>query len=244
MPGKQVKEGVWRVEEVIGNGPLERSLIYYGPGPADTDAEEETRKQEEEMKAQRTQKAAAEAAARRVEDEEKKRKLRETAAAKKAADAAEAAKKVADAATALAATEVTIKKETKRVQRNAAPPPPQPKAPSPKPQQQQQPTPPPPPPPNAKAAADPEDDDETELKLNDGSTVPAANLEKILKKYLDAVEHVMVVGSGKEFLSCMLTLKTKGSEAAARGEDPAALGPAKDELAADSLKLAKVPFKN
>lgn len=244
MPGKQVKEGVWRVEEVIGNGPLERSLIYYGPGPADTDAEEETRKQEEEMKAQRSQKAAAEAAARRVEDEEKKQKLRETAAAKKAADAAEAAKKVADAATAAAAAEVTIKKETKTAQRNAAPPPPQPKAPSPKPQQQQQPTPPPPPPPNAKAAADPEEDDETELKLNDGSTVPAANLEKILKKYLDAVEHVMVVGSGKEFLSCMLTLKTKGSEAAARGEDPAALGPAKDELAADSLALAEVLFKN
>jgi len=90
------------------------------------------------------------------------------------------------------------------------------------------------------SAAEAEEDDESLLQLNDNSTVPAANLEKILKKHLDAVEHVMVVGSGKEFLSCMLTLKTKGSEAAARGEDPAALGPAKDELAADSLALAQL----
>ena len=86
---------------------------------------------------------------------------------------------------------------------------------------------------------DPEEDDESILKLSDGSTVPAADLEKILKKHLDAVEYVMVVGSGKDFLSCMLTLKTKGSEAVARGEDPAALESAKDELAAEALELAQ-----
>eukprot|EP00918_Siedleckia_nematoides_P055495 GHVU01121063.1.p1 GENE.GHVU01121063.1~~GHVU01121063.1.p1 ORF type:complete len:213 (+),score=49.08 GHVU01121063.1:23-640(+) len=86
---------------------------------------------------------------------------------------------------------------------------------------------------------DPEEDDESILKLSDGSTVPAADLEKILKKHLDAVEYVMVVGSGKDFLSCMLTLKTKGSEAVARGEDPAALESAKDELAKEALELAQ-----
>jgi len=84
-----------------------------------------------------------------------------------------------------------------------------------------------------------EEDDESILKLSDGSTVPAADLEKILKKHLDAVEYVMVVGSGKDFLSCMLTLKTKGSEAVARGEDPAALESAKDELAKEALELAQ-----
>ena len=78
-------------------------------------------------------------------------------------------------------------------------------------------------------------DDESVLTLSDGSTVPAAKLEEILKKHLEAVEHVMVVGSGKEFLSCMLTLKTKGSEAVAQGEYPAALGPAKDERFQDVL---------
>jgi hypothetical protein len=31
---------------------------------------------------------------------------------------------------------------------------------------------------------------------------------QILKKHLDAVAYVMVVGSKKPFLSCMLTLKT------------------------------------
>ena len=82
-------------------------------------------------------------------------------------------------------------------------------------------------------------DDESVLTLSDGSTVPAAKLEEILKKHLDTVAQVMVVGSGKEFLSCMLTLKTKGSEAVAQGEYPAALGPAKDELAQDALALAQ-----
>ena len=92
---------------------------------------------------------------------------------------------------------------------------------------------------NKPAEPEEEDEDESMLKLTDGSEVPAAKIEAVLKKYLDAVEHVMVVGSGKEFLSCMLTLKTKGSEAAARGEDPAAMGPAKDELAAASLAFAQ-----
>ena len=81
--------------------------------------------------------------------------------------------------------------------------------------------------------------DETILTLSDGTTVPAINLEMILKKNLDAVEHVMVVGSGMNFLSCILTLKTKGSEAAARGEDPASLGPAKDDLSGAALSLAQ-----
>ena len=92
---------------------------------------------------------------------------------------------------------------------------------------------------NKPAEPEEEDEDESMLKLTDGSEVPAAKIEAVLKKYLDAVEHVMVVGSGKEFLSCMLTLKTKGSEAVAQGEDPAALGPAKDELAATSLAFAQ-----
>jgi hypothetical protein len=83
------------------------------------------------------------------------------------------------------------------------------------------------------------EDNETILTLSDGTTVPAINLEMILKKNLDAVEHVMVVGSGMNFLSCILTLKTKGSEAAARGEDPASLGPAKDDLSGAALSLAQ-----
>ena len=37
----------------------------------------------------------------------------------------------------------------------------------------------------------------------------------------------------------MITLKTKGSEAAARGEDPTSLGGAKDELAPASLAFAQ-----
>ncbi len=85
----------------------------------------------------------------------------------------------------------------------------------------------------------PTEDDEAILTLSDGTTVPAINLERILKKNLDAVEHVMVVGGGMDFLSCMLTLKTKGSEAATRGEDPASLGPAKDELSDAALALAQ-----
>jgi len=36
-----------------------------------------------------------------------------------------------------------------------------------------------------------------------------------------------------------LTLKTKGSEAAARGEDPASLGPAQDQLSGAALALAQ-----
>ena len=66
-----------------------------------------------------------------------------------------------------------------------------------------------------KPSSDPDEDDETILKLNDGSTVPAKQLEEVLKRHLDAVEHVMVVGSNKGFLSCILALKTKGSEAEA-----------------------------
>ena len=69
--------------------------------------------------------------------------------------------------------------------------------------------------------------------------MPAKQLEVILKKHLDAVEHVMVVASRKEFLSCMVTLKTKGSQAAARGEDPASMGPSEDELAQGALELAQ-----
>ena len=88
-------------------------------------------------------------------------------------------------------------------------------------------------------------DDESVLTLSDGSTVPAAKLEEILKKHLEAVEHVMVVGSGKEFLSCMLTLKTKGSEARFQDVLPLAqdfnlaLALSEDELAQDALALAQ-----
>jgi hypothetical protein len=46
-------------------------------------------------------------------------------------------------------------------------------------------------------------------------TVPAKQLEAVLKRHLKVVEHVMVVGSNKGFLSCILALKTKGSEAEA-----------------------------
>jgi hypothetical protein len=84
-------------------------------------------------------------------------------------------------------------------------------------------------------------DHEVILTLSDGTTVPAINLERILKKNIDAVEHVIatVVGGGMDFLSCMLTLKTKGSEAAARGEDPASLGSEMDELSNAALALAQ-----
>ena len=82
-------------------------------------------------------------------------------------------------------------------------------------------------------------DHEVILTLSDGTTVPAINLERILKKNIDAVEHVIVVGGGMDFLSCMLTLKTKGSEAAARGEDRASLGSEMDELSNAALALAQ-----
>jgi len=213
VPGVMVREGMYRVDEVsfgaTGTGPEERSLIYYGPGPADTDEELLQRQREEAEKAERAQKAAAEAAAKREEDERRKQKAAEEERQKKAAEKEK---------------EATIEKEKKQAQRSEPPPPPPPANRDPTPENK---------------PAEPEEDDESMLKLTDGSQVPAANIETVLKKYLDAVEHVMVVGSGKEFLSCMLTLKTKGSEAAARGEDPAALGPAKDELAAASLAFAQ-----
>ena len=47
----------------------------------------------------------------------------------------------------------------------------------------------------------------------------------------------MVVGSNKGFLSCILALKTKGSEAEARGEDPADLGQSQYDLVAETLEL-------
>ena len=91
--------------------------------------------------------------------------------------------------------------------------------------------------PESDKPSNPDEDDESILELIDGSKVPAANIETVLKKHLAAAEHVMVVGSGKEFLSCIFTLKTKASEAAARGEDPASLGPAKDDLAPASVSV-------
>ena len=88
------------------------------------------------------------------------------------------------------------------------------------------------------AANQMEPEKEDMLKLSDGTTVPAIDIERILKMHLDvAAEHVMVVGSGCDILCCMLTLKTKVSEAAASGEDP--LGPAKDELSDTALALAR-----
>mmetsp|Transcript_43049 Transcript_43049/g.105249 ORF Transcript_43049/g.105249 Transcript_43049/m.105249 type:complete len:140 (+) Transcript_43049:1093-1512(+) len=48
----------------------------------------------------------------------------------------------------------------------------------------------------------------------------------------------MVVGSKKPFLSCMLTLKTHGSEAAEEGKDPKSV-PNPFDLAAPALQLAK-----
>ena len=82
-----------------------------------------------------------------------------------------------------------------------------------------------------------EHEKEDMLKLSDGTTVPAIDIERILKMHLDVAEHVMVVGSGCDILCCMLTLKTKVSEAAASGEDP--LGTAKDELSDAALALAR-----
>ena len=91
--------------------------------------------------------------------------------------------------------------------------------------------------PESDKPSNPDEDDESVLELTDGSQVPAANIETVLKKHLTAAEHVMVVGSGKEFLSCILFLKTKGSEA--RGHDPNSLGPAKDDLAPASVAFAQ-----
>ena len=216
MPGVMVREGMYRVDEVSfgdsGTGPEERSLIYYGPGPGDTDEVEEQRKREEAEKTERAQKAAAEAALKRDEDERSKQKAAE--------DARQEAEKQKE-------TDLPSAKEVKQAQRSEPRPPPADRDPTPVCRTPEN------------KPAKPEEDDELMLKLTDGSEVSAADIEKVLKKYLDAVEHVMVVGSGKEFLSCMLTLKTKGSEAAAQGEDPAALGPAKDELAATSLAFAQ-----
>jgi hypothetical protein len=88
------------------------------------------------------------------------------------------------------------------------------------------------------AAKQIEPEKEDMLKLSDGTTVPAIDIERILKMHLDvAAEHVMVVGSGCDILCCLLTLKTKVSEAAASGEDP--LGSAKDELSDTALALAR-----
>lgn len=64
-----------------------------------------------------------------------------------------------------------------------------------------------------------DEDDESILHLNDGTTCPASELEAILKKHLPAVQHLMVVGSKRQMLSCMLTLKTLGSEAVEAGQD-------------------------
>jgi flagellar biosynthesis GTPase FlhF len=224
---------MWRVEEIIGNGPDDRQLIYYGPGPSDTDEEEIKRKQAEAQRKAKEAQAQAEAAAKRDEEDKKKAAAKKAAADKAAADKAAADKAAADKAAAdqaaadkAAAEDSLKKKEQVQATRSAAPPPPPPAAKAP--------SPPPAPPPT-----DPEEDDETILKLVDGTTVPAEELEKILKKHLEAVEHVMVVGSGKDFLSCMLTLKTKGSEAVARGQDPAALESTKDELAKEALELAQ-----
>ena len=105
------------------------------------------------------------------------------------------------------------------------------------------PAPPSPPPAAAAAPAAPpagegDEDDERVLTLTDGRTVEAKKLEDILKKHLDAVAYVMVVGSKKQFLSCMLTLKTHGSEAASRGEDPKSV-PNPFDLAAPALALAQ-----
>mmetsp|Transcript_635 Transcript_635/g.1687 ORF Transcript_635/g.1687 Transcript_635/m.1687 type:complete len:1235 (-) Transcript_635:72-3776(-) len=80
-------------------------------------------------------------------------------------------------------------------------------------------------------------DDETFISLHDGRSVEAKQLEEVLKKHLDAVAYVMVIGSGKPFLSCMLTLKTNGSEAAERGEDPKSVQNPFD-LATPALALA------
>ena len=82
-------------------------------------------------------------------------------------------------------------------------------------------------------------DDHSVLKLSDGSNVRAADLEKILKKHLQAAEHVMVVGSGQDFLACIITLKTKGSEAVARGEDASTLGATQYDLTQEALELAQ-----
>ena len=233
MPGELKANGMWRVEEIIGNGPDDRQLIYYGPGPSDTDEEEIKRKQAEAQRKAKEAQAQAEAAAKRDEEDKKKAAAKKAAADKAAADKAAADKAAADKAAAdqaaadkAAAEDSLKKKEQVQATRSAAPPPPPPAAKAP--------SPPPAPPPT-----DPEEDDETILKLVDGTTVPAEDLEKILKKHLEAVEHVMVVGSGKDFLSCMLTLKTKGSEAVARGQDPAALESTKDELAKEALELAQ-----
>jgi len=235
MPGEQKTNGMWRVEEVIGNGPDDRQLIYYGPGPTDTDEEELARKKAEADRKAKEAQDQAEAAAKRAEEDKKRQ---QADAAKKAAEGKAAAEKAAAEKAAAAAAdkyvpsaaekaaadkaeeETMMAREKKQATRSAGPP----AAPA-----SQPPAPP----------TDPEEDDESILKLSDGSTVPAADLEKILKKHLDAVEYVMVVGSGKDFLSCMLTLKTKGSEAVARGEDPAALESAKDELAKEALELAQ-----
>jgi hypothetical protein len=243
-------DGMWKVEETYTNedGEADEHLLYYGPGPTDTDAEEERREREE---AGKKKKREEELIRKHQEDDRRQqdlaRKIKEEAKRQE-----EEAKKRQEEEEE---EEAQIKeKEKAKTQRSAnvrelapAPTPPTPPAAQPSPPAPASPpappyapkeaSPPPPPPPSVPEP--PAEDDETILTLSDGTTVPAINLERILKKNLDAVEHVMVVGSGMDFLSCMLTLKTKGSEAAARGEDPASLGPAKDELSDAALALAQ-----
>jgi C-terminal processing protease CtpA/Prc len=233
MPGVEVRPGMWKVEEIFGNNPQDRHLLYYGPGPLDTDEEEERRKEEEQKQKERAIAAAAEAAAKREEDERRKRQQKadeEKRRAQAAAAAAPPPKSNSPKPGPPPSPPPAAKGNTPPPSGGGGPPPPPP-APGP-----------PPPPANNKPASpkptsDSDEDDETILKLNDGTTVPAKELETVLKRHLKAVEHVMVVGSNKEFLSCILALKTKGSEAEARGEDPADLGQSQNDLVAETLEL-------
>jgi len=55
-------------------------------------------------------------------------------------------------------------------------------------------------------------DDESMLKLADGSTCAAADIEAMVLQQIPAIEHAMVVGSGRPKLCCVLTLKTSDAD--------------------------------
>ncbi|EKX47485.1 hypothetical protein GUITHDRAFT_137635 [Guillardia theta CCMP2712] len=240
-PGIQMPDGMWKVEDV-----KTKEVMYYGPGPSElSDAEQQEMEtpQEEEIGAGVSDQLEASAPV--------------SSAQHPASPSSQPAPPPAERKSA-------PQSPTSHPQIPAAPQMPPPPPPAPPAPQVEPPAPPAPPaapeapatskdslPPTVQAApteqkqaessqapAETDEDDESVLKLSDGSKVEAINLEKVLLRHLDAVAHVMVVGSGKEFLSCMLVLKTKGSEAAERGEDPSTI-PDKDDLAEPALELTR-----
>merc|ERR1711871_1326577 len=62
--------------------------------------------------------------------------------------------------------------------------------------------------PDLSAQQQPAVDDEAILTLNDGSAAMASEIELAVSQQLPAIQNAVVFGSGRPFLSCLLTLKT------------------------------------